>query len=149
MNLQKVLVLAVILFSCSKIYSQSTPPGLYETIVKLDSAFFHAYNTCDLATQEKFYSDSIEFFHDKSGLETSKAKILASTQKWICGKVTRELVKGSIEVSPIPGYGAVELGEHMFHNNQEKNATPHPSKFVIIWRNDKDKWTITRVISLH
>ncbi|MEX6690830.1 nuclear transport factor 2 family protein [Danxiaibacter flavus] len=149
MNLKKTLLLLLILFSCSKMYAQSTSPGLYETVVKLDSTFFHAYNNCDLATQEQFYSDSIEFFHDKSGLETSRKKILASTQKYICGKVTRELVKGSIEVSPIPGYGAVELGQHMFHNNQEKNDTPHASKFVIIWRNNNDKWTIAKVISLH
>ena len=40
---------------------------LYETIVKLDSAFFIAYNTCDMMSQEEFYSDSIEFYHDKGG----------------------------------------------------------------------------------
>ena len=71
------------------------------------------------------------------------------TEKNICGKVTRELVKGSIEVSPIPNYGAVEIGMHMFHNNQEKGQVPHASRFVVIWRNRGDKWTIERVISLH
>ena len=84
-----------------------------------------------------------------SGLETSKKKVLADTKKYVCGKVTRELVKGSIEVSPLPGYGAVELGSHMFHNNQEKDHIPHPAKFVIVWRNKNAKWTITKVISLH
>ena len=147
MSLHKALLLLPVLFFFFSSYSQST--DLYQTIIRLDSAFFHAYNTCDLAKQEEFYSDSIEFFHDKTGLETSKSKILAATRNNICGKVTRELVKGSIEVSPIPGYGAVELGLHMFHNNQEKNSTPHPSKFVIIWRNNNSKWTITKVISLH
>jgi len=122
---------------------------LYETVVKLDSTFFNAYNTCDMKTQDAFYSDSIEFYHDKGGLTTSKQEILEATKKNICGKVTRELVKGSIEVSPIPGYGAVEIGMHMFHNNQEKDQTPRPSKFVIIWRNKDGKWSITRVISLH
>jgi hypothetical protein len=128
-------------------YSQSKE--LYETIVKLDSIFFEAYNTCNIAKQSEFYSDSIEFYHDKSGLSTSKKEILESTQKYICGKVTRELVKGSIEVSPIPGYGAIELGSHMFHNSQDKTSVPHPSKFLIIWRNEGGRWTITRVISLH
>jgi len=102
-----------------------------------------------MATQTEFYSDSIEFYHDKSGLTTSKQEILDAIRKNICGKVTRELVKGSIEVSPIPGYGAVEIGMHMFHNNQEKNQVPHPSKFVIIWRYKNGKWLITKVISLH
>ena len=146
MRFPKLLFLLLILL-CS-LYS-SAQDDLYRTVVKLDSTFFHAYNTCDLTTQDAFYSDNIEFFHDKSGLETSKKKILDATKENICGKVTRELVKGSIEVSPLPGYGAVELGMHMFHNNQEPNAKPHASRFVIIWKNDNGKWTITKVISLH
>lgn len=144
---RQLLMSLPLVFIGSAGYSQTD--DLYQTIVKLDSTFFQAYNNCDLAAQARFYSDSIEFFHDKSGLETAKEKILASTKKYICGKVTRELVKGSIEVSPLPGYGAVELGAHLFHNSQEKNDTPHASKFVIIWRNNNGKWTITKVISLH
>src|SRR5882672_10853842 len=73
---------------------------LYDKIVGLDSAFFEAYNTCavNLEKYGSFYSDSIEFYHDKGGLSTSKQDIIEGTKKNICGKVTRELVKGSIEV---------------------------------------------------
>jgi hypothetical protein len=138
------------LFALMSLYQAfSQEDKLYETVVKLDSTFFKAYNTCDMKSQAEFYSDSIEFYHDKGGLTTSKQEILDATRRNICGKVTRELVKGSIEVSPIPGYGAVEIGMHMFHNNQEKDQVPQPSKFVIIWRNKDGKWSITRVISLH
>lgn len=139
------LLLTSFCFSC--VYAQDNK--LFETVVRLDSIFFNAYNTCDIARQAELYSDSIEFYHDKGGLTTSKQDILDATRKNICGKVTRELVKGSIDVSPIPGYGAVEIGLHMFHNNQEKGQVSHPSRFVIIWRNKDGKWTITRVISLH
>lgn len=142
-------ILLFLIFLSIGISLKAQPDSLYKTIIKLDSIFFHAYNTCDIVTQEKYYSDSIEFFHDKGGLNNSKKEILEGTKKIICGKVTRELIKGSIEVSPIPGYGAVELGLHQFHNNQEKDAKPHPSKFVIIWRNTNGKWSITKVISLH
>lgn len=146
-NIKRGLLTIFISFVFSATYSQSN--SLYETIAKLDSTFFTAYNHCDLSKQSELMSDSIEFYHDRGGLSTSKTEIMAAIEKNICGKVTRELVKGSIEVSPIPGYGAVEIGMHMFHNNQEKNAIPHPSRFVIIWRNKNDRWTITRVISLH
>jgi hypothetical protein len=144
---RKYLLSLITLFSF--IIANAQSDSLYKTVAKLDSTFFHAYNTCDIAKQEEFYADSIEFYHDKSGLSSSKKDIIESTKKYICGKVTRELVKGSIEVSPIPGYGAVEIGSHTFHNNQEKDAISHPSKFVIIWRNRNGKWAITRVISLH
>ena len=122
---------------------------LYETIVLMDRKFFDAYNNCDLKKQASIYSDSIEFYHDQGGLMTSKQDILDGTEKNICGKVTRELVKGSIEVYPIKDYGAVEIGLHKFHNNQETDTPSHPSKFIIMWQNVNDDWIITKVISLH
>lgn len=145
----KQFILSVLIVSFSVIAHSQETDSLYKTIVRMDSIFFHAYNTCDMATQASIYSDSIEFYHDTGGLTTSKEQLLESTRKNICGKVTRELVRGSIEVSPIPGYGAVEIGQHKFHNNQEKNAVPKASKFVVIWKNENGKWKMTRVISLH
>lgn len=146
MNLHRIVPALILSFCFFNSYSQSS--DLYKTVVELDSTFFAAYNNCDLAKQAEIYNDSIEFFHDKGGLQTSKEEILADTKKYICGRVTRKIVKGSIEVSPIPGYGAVELGSHSFYN-KEQNTTSNPSKFVIVWKNTDGKWTITKVISLH
>ena len=124
-------------------------PTLYNTIVEMDSIYFTAYNTCDLEKQAEMYSDDLEFYHDKGGLSTSKNDLLESLEKNICGKVTRELVAGSIEVYPIADFGAVEIGMHTFHNNQEPDAISKPSKFITIWKQEGDSWLITRVISLH
>jgi Domain of unknown function (DUF4440) len=87
---------------------------LYKTITDLDSTFFEAYNTCNVNLEKysSFYSEDIEFLHDKGGVMTSKKEIVEGTKKYICGKVTRELVKGSIEVYPIKDYGAIEMGLH-------------------------------------
>jgi ketosteroid isomerase-like protein len=147
MRLLKLILLSCTAFYCNHSFAQQT--DLHQTIARLDSTFFHAYNTCDIPTQAAFYADTIEFFHDRSGLDTSKQRILENTKKYICGKVTRTLVPGSIEVSPLPGYGAVELGMHSFYNNQEPNAPSRPSRFMIIWRKTGEQWKITKVISLH
>lgn len=122
---------------------------LFDQIESMDKEFFDAYNTCDLKKQEFIYSDSIEFFHDKHGLITSKAEIILGTKKNICGKVTRNLILGSIEVYPINNYGAIEIGYHKFHNNQEPNAESKPSKFIIFWKMEHKNWKITKVVSLH
>ena len=61
-------------------------------------------------------ADDLEFYHDKTGLSVGKQKFLAAIQKNICGKVRRDLVPGTLEVYPIKGYGAVELGTHRFHH---------------------------------
>ena len=115
----------------------------------MDRIFFEAYNSCDMEKQKEIYADEIEFFHDKSGLSTSKSDILAATENNICGKVTRTLIEGSIEVYPIHDYGAVEIGYHKFFNNQEPDAPSNPSKFIILWKKEKENWKITKVISLH
>lgn len=123
---------------------------LCDSIIHLDSIFFNAYNNCDLETQAAIYSDSIEFYHDQGGLMTSKQEMIDATRKNICGKVTRELVEGSVEVYPIKGYGAVEMGLHRFHSYTEKEGTPsHASKFIVIWQHRNNEWKMTRVISLH
>jgi len=147
MKIKQVSLLLLTVSTCFFSYAQSKE--LFETVRKLDSVFFHAYNSCDLETQAKFYSDSIEFFHDQGGFINSKKAILDGTKKNICGKVTRELVANSIEVYPIKNYGAIEMGQHKFHNSAEKDAVPHASKFIIIWQNKNDRWIIAKVVSLH
>lgn len=158
----KFFILAVSAFMATACSSTKTKlsrevplyrPGsqsLHDTIAKLDSVFFHAYNTCDLDKQTLFYSDSLEFYHDKAGLSTSKTEMLEATKNNVCGKVTRELVEGSIEVYPIKDFGAVEIGYHRFYNKNDKPGTPsEPGKFIIIWKQTGDRWQISRVVSLH
>ena len=154
-----ILLIATTMISCStfqqpkEITAKKYVPvntELYNEIVAMDSEFFAAYNRCDLEKQEEIYSDSIEFYHDQAGLMTSKKGILNATEKNICGKVTRHLVPGSIEVYPIKDFGAIEFGEHTFKNNQESAETPSQvGKFVIFWEKEDAKWRITKVVSLH
>lgn len=122
---------------------------LYDKIVHMDSVYFNAYNSCDMETQAAVLADSIEFYHDASGLTTSKKDLLAALKANICGKVTRVLVQGSIEVYPLPGFGAVEIGLHKFINHQENNSVSPPEKFICIWRLRDGKWQMYRVISTH
>jgi hypothetical protein len=122
---------------------------LYHQIDSMDKVFFDAYNTCNIEKQESIYSDSIEFFHDKAGLINSKTEIIQGTRNNICGKVTRYIIPGSIEVYPINNYGAVEIGFHRFYNDQEPDAESKPSKFIIIWKKEDVNWIITKVVSLH
>ena len=121
---------------------------LHNTIQNLDSIYFDTYNTCKLAKMDSLTSNDLEFYHDKAGLSTSKQDYIKSIQNNICGKVTRILTKGSIEVYAIPGFGAVEIGYHSFRNIKEAGESK-PSKFIILWRLTDKQWQLTRVVSLH
>ncbi len=153
-------ILLIICFCSTSIMAQTTSSevlpkyiptdqNLHNTIVELDKKFFDSYNTCDLIVQEKLIAEDLEFYHDQGGLLTSKPQLIQALKDNICNKVTRELIEGTIEVYPIPGYGAIQMGWHQFHNSQEPNSKPKPSKFVTLWKQDGSEWQITRVISLH
>ncbi|MDC6389346.1 nuclear transport factor 2 family protein [Maribacter sp. PR1] len=150
MTLLKIIVFAIVAFFTSLTFGQvSKDSELYKTILELDKTYFTAYNECDMETQEAFYDEDLEFYHDKGGLATDKVALLESIKKNICGKVTRSLVEESLEVHAIPGFGAVQIGLHSFFNKEEPNAESKPSKFIAIWKNTDNNWQMHRVISLH
>lgn len=153
-----VLILITLLSACSVSKNKhvhgeeayvASSLALHDSIVAMDSIWGHAYNTCDTAQLGAVISDDLEFYHDRGGLQTSKEAVMQGYQKYVCGKVYRELLKGSIEVYPIPNFGAVQLGRHKFYSTEEERKSPHYSKFVHIWQSKDGKWQITRVVSLH
>mgnify|MGYP001086782113 CR=1 FL=1 len=95
------LVMSLAFLNVARAHS-AVSTELYTAILALDSAYFMAYNTCDMETQAKLLADDIEFYNDMGGLSTSKEEILKGISQNICGKVTRTIVEGSLEVSPIP-----------------------------------------------
>ena len=131
-----------------KVY-KPTDIALQYKIEELDSIFFTAYNNCDLEQQASLIDEDIEFYHDQGGLMTSKADIIEATKNNICGKVTRTLIEGSVEVYPINNFGAVQIGYHKFFNNQEPDAISNPSKFIAIWKEKDGTWQMNRIVSLH
>ena len=123
---------------------------LTSTVTALDAKLFAAYNTCDLNTLGAMVADDLEFYHDKNGLMTGKAAFVDSISKYICGKVKRALVPGTLEVHPLKGYGAVEIGTHTFCQTDSKGdctSPAGPARFVQLWQQTGDTWKLTRVIS--
>jgi hypothetical protein len=122
------------------------PNSLFQTIQSLDAKLFDAYNHCDLEKFGSLLADDLEFYHDKGGLSVGRQAAVEGVKNNICGKVTRELVPGTLEVYPIANYGAVEIGVHRFHHPQE-TANVGEAKFIHLWQNKNGVWKITRVIS--
>jgi hypothetical protein len=118
---------------------------LTQAITALDKQLFDAYNTCNIEKLGTLVTDDLEFYHDKTGLAVGKQVFLDAIKKNICGKVTRELVQGSLEVYPLHGYGAVEIGVHRFHHPGDSDVGE--AKFVQLWQYKDGAWKISRVIS--
>jgi hypothetical protein len=151
----KKLVLAALfvvalfgLQSGAQTQSSAASDTLFNTIQSLDTRLFDAYNHCDLASFSSLIAEDVEFYHDKTGLALGRANLVEGIKNNICGKVTRELVPGTLEVYPIANYGAVEIGIHRFHHpGHEDSDSIGEAKFVQLWQNKDGNWKITRVIS--
>jgi hypothetical protein len=121
---------------------------LDKAITALDAALFDSYNRCDLEKFSSFFVDDVEFYHDQGGVTLGKVNLTESVKKNICGRVTRELVPGSLQVHYMKGYGAVEMGVHRFHHPGHEDTEPvGEGKFIHLWQYKGGLWKITRVIS--
>jgi hypothetical protein len=124
----------------------TTNDALLRTMESLDSAVFDAYNRCDMEKFGSYFTADVEFYHDKSGLTLGRQSVVESVRKYICGKVRRELVAGTLEAYPMEGYGAVAMGAHRFCELGTQKCEGI-AKFIHLWRNKDSVWEMTRVIS--
>jgi Domain of unknown function (DUF4440) len=142
-----LLVNSALCGMCAEPQSVAQPDSLTLTIKSLDSKLFDAYNHCDLTTLGAMVSDDLEFYHDQTGLSVGKAPFLTAIKQNICGKVERELLPQTLEVNPLKGYGAVEVGVHRFHHPTRPEDGVGEAKFVMLWQSKDGAWKVTRVIS--
>jgi hypothetical protein len=108
---------------------------LDSAITALDAALFDAYNKCELDKFASFIDENVEFYHDQGGVTLGRAALTDAIKKNICGKVTRELVPGSLHAYPMKGYGAIEIGVHRFHHpGHEDTEGVGEGKFIHLWQ---------------
>ncbi|MGA2347296.1 MAG: nuclear transport factor 2 family protein [Candidatus Sulfotelmatobacter sp.] len=114
----------------------------------LDAALFDSYNRCDLDKFASFLDENVEFYHDQGGITLGRAALTDSVKKNICGKVTRELVPGTLKVYHMKGYGFVEMGVHRFHHpGHDDTEGVGEGQFIHLWQYKDGAWKVTRVIS--
>jgi ketosteroid isomerase-like protein len=134
----------------SAISGHAPPSPLYDEIAHMDAVLFNAFNARDFDTIKTLFTPDLEFYHDKAGL-TSYQQNMESFKNHFASstKVRRELVSGSLEVYPIKGYGAIEVGVHRFYSTEPggKEQLTATAKFVHIWQEKDGQWKISRVVS--
>ncbi len=149
----KVILTIAFVFFAGVIHAQErkvapTSVELYKEIATQDSLMFAAFNVQDMKTFKAFFSPDLEWYQDNGGLiayDTVFINFERNFRKPF--KLTRSLVKGSLEVHPIKNYGAIETGSHQFRHMENGKEEVGTFKFLMIWRKMDGKWRITRVVS--
>jgi hypothetical protein len=121
---------------------------LFEKVAKLDSSLFAAYNSKNLDLMKTYFTKDLEWYQDNGGL-IGFEKVFENFKSIFDRDydLKRSLIKESLEVHPIEGYGAIEIGKHQFKHIENGKLEVGTFKFLMIWKNDIGSWKISRVVS--
>ncbi|WP_281324237.1 nuclear transport factor 2 family protein [Flavobacterium sp. IMCC34518] len=125
-----------------------TSQELYNEIAAMDTVLFDAFNAKDMAKFKPLFTEDLEWYQDNGGL-LSYETVFTNFEKMFKNenKLTRQLVKGSLEVHPIKDFGAIEIGVHQFRHMENGKEEIGTFKFVMIWKKVNNQWKLSRVIS--
>lgn len=129
---------------------KATSGELYETIAGLDAQVFGAFNAGDVGRLMGWFADDLEFFDDgDSGGPKTYAEVKESFGRVFKNvpDLKRELVPGTLEVYPLKGYGAIEVGEQRFCHEENGKPDCGVTKFSMVWRQSGETWKLARVLS--
>ena len=141
---------------CTSAFAQSqnetkvanTQIELFNKVANLDSLLFAAYNSKNLDLMKTYFTNDLEWYQDNGGLiDFEKVFINFKSIFQRDYDLKRNLIKESLEVHPIEGYGAIEIGKHQFKHIENGKLEIGTFKFLMIWKNDNGNWKISRVIS--
>jgi hypothetical protein len=139
-------------------------PALTEAIRARDAEFFRlVFLGCDPARLRTMITPDFEMYHDRGGVVATDADAFAAVHERACRerqapdawRSRRELVTASLRVDPVPGYGAIEDGEHLFYEWRGAAQGPEDragrlvgrARFTQLWKLTPDGWRLARVFS--
>lgn len=146
-----------VLLSFTCMFAQTEKEKLTETILHQDALFWEAYNRCDTDKMPTFFTQDIEFYHDKGGVTIGLDNFTETLKKGLCGNpnshLRREAVEGTVKVYPLQKgdviYGAVISGQHYFYVNDKGKPEYRDglASFFHVWLLKDGTWKMARVIS--
>jgi len=133
-------------------------PALTEAIRARDGALFAlVFEACAPDRLRAMVTPDFEMYHDRDGVVATTADAFVSDYARSCTerqapnawRSRRELVASTLNVHPVPGFGAIEDGEHVFY--ERRGDGPERlvgrARFTQLWRLTPDGWRLARVFS--
>jgi Domain of unknown function (DUF4440) len=153
------------MFAAAALATAPAPPvtlptavALKQAILSRDAEFFALYFTgCDPGRLRTMLAPDLEFYHDKGGFAFRGAEAMVADYAKTCAakkapdawRSRRALVPATVRIDPIPGYGAIEDGEHYFYEGQGDGLQKRVGygRFTIVWVLSPDGWRLSRCLS--
>ncbi|MBV9883936.1 MAG: nuclear transport factor 2 family protein [Sphingomonadaceae bacterium] len=132
--------------------------ALTEAVRARDAELFAlVFEGCDPDRLRAMITPDFEMYHDRDGVVARNAEAFVADYARDCAaqrapdawRSRRALVEGSLNVHPVPHYGAMEEGVHVFYerrgNGPERLAGR--ARFFHLWTLAPDGWRLARVFS--
>lgn len=133
------------------------PATLRAQIAARDLELFDLlFEQCAPQKMRALLADDLEFYHDKGGVVRGADRFVADYAKQCedrkkpdAWRSRREPVDGTLAYDPIPGFGALNTGEHVFYERQGDGPQKLAgrAKFANLWQLTPDGWKLARVFS--
>lgn len=147
-RLVTLAALCIVSVTPGSLRAQESSEDLLNTVAELDESAFGAFNERNLDRFVEFFAEDLEFYHDQDGL-SGYAQLVENSQRLFgqASPLRRRLIAGSLEVHPVPGYGAIQIGKHEFCHEENGINDCGVFGFTHVWHRTGDGWKITRVLS--
>jgi ketosteroid isomerase-like protein len=138
---------------------RAQPPAddVTRAVLERDRAFWAAYNRCDVPAMSEYFTDDVEFYHDRGGITLGRAALVKALQDGLCGdpaaRTRREAVDGAVKLYPMKKgdtvYGAILAGEHLFYVTLKgkPESLDGRARFADLWTVKDGVWRMSRVLS--
>src|SRR5258708_3129171 len=83
-----VVVLFTVFAFCGLSFAQAENDELTQTILSRDALFWTAYNSCDVEGMRPFFTDDVEFYHDRGGATLGIADLTTKFRKMLDSRQT-------------------------------------------------------------
>lgn len=155
-----ILALAIAAAVQSSAPAVELPEGeaLRSAIAARDAELFEmVFERCEPRRLEAMLVPDFEMYHDKGGVVARTATTFVADYAKDCEdkkkpdawRSRRALVESSLSVHPVPNYGAIEDGEHVFY--ERRGDGPEKlvgrARFTQLWALTPDGWRLARVFS--
>jgi hypothetical protein len=122
-----------------------------------EQLFALIFQRCDPPALRAMLTSDFEMYHDRDGVVTTSAdKFVADYAKNCAGwskpdawRSRRALVPQSLGVWPVPGFGAIEQGDHEFYEHQGGRPEKKVgfARFTSLWKLEDGRWKLARALS--
>ena len=134
-------------------------PTLREEVRSADMRFFSLYfdTACHPDEIRALIADDFEMYHDKGGVVATNAEQFMADYARACAsraqsdawRSRRELIDKGLRIDPVPGFGAIEDGEHRFfeRRGEGRERLAGFARFTQLWVKSERGWQLKRVFS--